>query len=88
MKDLYTNAGGSLSFLIASAGIDVDVYLNTLDYEIEEGYFQKYLPHQTSYTTSGNDNNVGRPTTNNPTENTVKSRSNNGNNIPSPSDNK
>ena len=86
VKDLYMNAGGSLTFLIASAGIDVGVYLNTLDYEIEEGYFEKYLPHATSYTTSGNDEDRGRPETDNPAENTVKSRNSNGNSLPSPSD--
>lgn len=86
MKELYTNAGGSLTFLIASAGVDPDIYLSTLDSEIEDKYFERYLPHQTSYTYSGN--NGGRPETDNPTENTIKSRSNNGNDIPSPSDNK
>lgn len=84
-KDLYTMAGGSLTFLIASAGIDPDIYLSTLDGEIENGYFEKYLPHQTSYTYTG-DNTGGRPETDNPSENTVISRNNGGNNLPSPSD--
>lgn len=88
MKDLYTSASGSLTFLIASSGIDPEVYLSTLDYEIDEGYFEKYLPHQTSFTYSDKGDG-GRPTENNPTnKNTIASKTNNGNNIPSPSDNK
>ena len=89
MKDLYTSASGSLTFLVASSGVDPDVYLSTLDYEIDEGYFTKYLPHQTSYTYTGETSEGGRPTENNPTnKNTIASKTNNGNNIPSPSDNK
>lgn len=88
MKDLYTNASGSLKFLIASTGVDPDIYLSVMDEEIEEGFDKKYLPHQTSYTYTGDkgDDKGGRPETDNPTENTVKSQSNNGNDIPSPSD--
>lgn len=87
MKSLY-DVGGSLSFLIASAGVDVDAYLAVLDDEIAEGYFNKYLPHLTSSTISKGDKVAGRPTTDTPTDNTVKSQNNNGNNLPSPSDNK
>ena len=88
MKTLYTNASGSLKFLIASTGVDPDIYLSVMDEEIEEGFDKKYLPHQTSYTYTGDkgDDKGGRPETDNPTENTVKSQSNNGNDIPSPSD--
>ena len=89
MLKLYTTAGGSLKFLIASAGIDVESYLSVLDEEIDEGVFEKYLPHQTSFTMSGNGTNEGgRPKTTNPSENTIKSQMNNGNDLPSPSDNK
>lgn len=89
MLKLYTTAGGSFKFLIASAGIDVESYLNVLDEEIEEGIFEKYLPHQTSFTMSGNSiDEGGRPKTNNPSENTIKSQANNGNALLSPSDNK
>lgn len=89
MLKLYTTAGGSLKFLVASAGIDVESYLSVLDEEIEEGIFDKYLPHATSFTLSGDSNNTGgRPRTNNPSENTIKSQSNNGNALPSPSDKK
>ena len=87
MKDLY-NVGGSLTFLIASAGVDSEIYLSTLDSEIENGFFEKYLPHLTSNVISKDDNVGGRPKTDNPSDNTVKSQANDGNNIPSPSDNK
>lgn len=88
MKTLYTNASGSLKFLIASTGVDPDIYLSVMDEELKEGFDKKYLPHQTSFTYAGGkgDDKGGRPETDNPTENTVKSQSNNGNDIPSPSD--
>lgn len=88
MKTLYTNASGSLKFLIASTGVDPDIYLSVMDEEINEGFDKKYLPHQTSFTYTGDksDDQGGRPKTDNPSENTVKSQSNNGNDIPSPSD--
>ena len=89
MKDLYTSASGSMTFLIASTGVDPDIYYDVLDSEIEDGIYEKYLPHQTAWT-SNNDtrgsNKGGRPKTNNPSENTLKSQTNNGNAIPSPSD--
>ena len=89
MRSLYSEASGSLSFLIASTGVDVDAYFAVLNSEIEDGIYDKYKPHQTSYTMSKNDSqNGGRPVTDTPTDNTVKSQNNNGNNLPSPSDNK
>lgn len=87
MKDLWLQAGGSMSAYIASCGISPDAYYALLDEEIENGIYEKYKPHTTSYTMSGEDNAGGRPKTDNPTENTVKSQANNGNSIPSPSDN-
>ena len=87
MKGLY-DYGGSLSFLVASTGVDVDAYFAVLDSEIEEGVYERYLPHKTSYTLSKDDDVGGRPKTDNPTDNTVMSQNNNGNNLPSPSDNK
>lgn len=87
MKDLYSSASGSMTFLIASTGVDPDIYYDVLDSEIEEGIYEKYLPHQTSYTISKDDNVGGRPETDTPSENTVKSQMNNGNALPSPSDN-
>lgn len=86
MKDLWLQAGGSMSAYIASCGISPDAYYALLNEEIENGIYEKYKPHATSYTMSGEDNTGGRPETDNPTENTVKSQANNGNSIPSPSD--
>lgn len=89
MKDLYTSASGSMTFLIASTGVDPDIYYAVLDSEIEEGIYEKYLPHQTAWTSTGNvDKNSkgGRPEAENPSENTIKSQANNGNAVPSPSD--
>ena len=85
MKSLYCEASGSLSFLIASTGVDVDAYFAVLDSEIADGIYDKYKPHATSYTMSKDDN-VGRPATDTPTDNTIKSQNNNGNALPSPSD--
>lgn len=87
MKDLYTSASGSMTFLIASTGVDPDVYMSVMDSEIEDGIYEKYLPHQTAWT-SNNDtgDEGGRPKADNPSENTLKSQSNNGNAIPSHSD--
>lgn len=86
MKDLYMSASGSMTFLIASTGVDPDIYMSVMDSEIEDGIYEKYLPHLTSYTTSKDDIAGGRPKTDNPSENTLKSQMNNGNSIPSPSD--
>ncbi|MSS09490.1 hypothetical protein FYJ38_12660 [Clostridium sp. WB02_MRS01] len=80
MSTLYTQASGSLTFLIASSGIDPEIYLSVLDSEIEKGYFKKYLPHLTSNTISKDDNVGGRPTGDCPEENIG------GNSLPSPSD--
>ena len=87
MKGLY-DVGGSLSFLIASTGVDPDAYFSVLDEEIDNKIYEKYLPHLNSNTISKNDDVAGRPKTETPTENTIKSRDNGGNNIHSPSDNK
>ena len=87
MKSLYCEASGSLSFLIASTGVDVDAYFAVLDDEIANGIYDKYKPHETSYTLSKSEDS-GRPTIDNPTDNTIKSQNNNGNSLPSPSDNK
>ena len=86
MKTLYSEASGSLTFLIAASGVDPDAYLAVCDQEIKDGYFEKYQPHQTAYTQSSK-NEGGRPTTDNPSENTVRSQEQLGNELPSPSDN-
>ena len=88
MKTLYSEASGSLSFLIASTGIDPDAYLSVLDEEIASGVFEKYKPHLTSWTATGEsiNNQGGRPEEVNPTnENTLRSKANNSNNQPKPS---
>lgn len=91
MKSLYSEASGSLTFLVASTGVDPDAYFSVLDQEIEDGVYQKYLPHQTSWTlTAKEDNQIldkgGRPSVDNPTnENTIQSKGNGSNNMPKPS---
>lgn len=88
MKNLYLQASGSMTMLIASTGINPDIYFNILDEEYDNKIFDKYVPHLTSNTIAKDDQVGGRPKTDNPTENTVKSQNNDGNNLPSPSDNK
>ena len=84
MKTLYSEASGSLSFLIASTGVNPEVYFNILDEEVENKIFDKYLPHQTSYTLSKKDG--GRPTDDNSTNpSTIQTKANGSNNQPKPS---
>lgn len=92
MKSLYSEASGSMTMLIASAGINPDVYFNVLDEEYDNKIFEKYTPHQTSYTmskdttTEKSDDNGGRPEMTNPTNSsTIQSKSSNSNNQPKPS---
>ena len=90
-KELYLQGNGSLSLWIASAGINPEAFYALLDEEMELGIYEKYKPHITSFTYSKGsdpDNKGGRPETDDPSPNTVLSRSNNGNSIPSPSDNR
>lgn len=88
-KDLYLQGCGSLSLWSAACGISPETFYALLDEEIESGIYEKYKPHDTSYNTSGNNNNnPGRPETDDPSDSTVASRNNNGNALPSPSDNK
>lgn len=87
-KELYLQGCGSLSLWSAACGVQPDVFYALLDEEIEAGIYEKYKPHQTSFTLSSNksDNKGGRPKTDNPSAKTVQSRKNNGNALPSPSD--
>jgi hypothetical protein len=89
-KDLYLQGCGSLTAWAAACGLSEEVFVALLDHEKEEKFAEKYPPHQTSFTLSKKDadKKAGRPETDNPTENTVKSKGNNGNSMPSPSDNK
>ena len=82
MKELYTNGRGSLKAWIASTGWNVEAYLALMDDEKEDGFEEKYPVHQTSYTMSGKD--AGRPSDNtSQNENTIKSKTNGSNNVPS-----
>lgn len=87
MKDLYMTAGGSMSAYIAACGISPETYFALLDEEIENGIYEKYAPHQTSYTFNGeNDNAGGRPVEEDSTNpNTLQTRENGSNKQPSPS---
>ena len=87
-KELYLQGCGSISLWSAACGIRPDVFYSLLDDEIENGVYEKYKPHQTSFTMSGSSDGSkgGRPVTDDPSDKTVQSRSNNGNALPSPSD--
>ncbi len=93
-KELYLQGKGSLSLWAAACGISPDIFFALLNEELEEDIENKYPVHRTSYTQSGSDspsNETGRPTIEstggeitNPS--TMTSRTNNANDIPSPSD--
>lgn len=87
-KDLYLQGSGSLSLWASACGVSPDVLFALLDQENEDGIYDKYKPHQTSYTLSSKDQSTGqgRPETDDPTENTLKSQANDGNSVPTPSD--
>lgn len=87
-KDLYLQGMGSLSLWASACGVSPEIFFALLEQEKDDGIFEKYEPHQTSYTLSSKDttDKGGRPKTDNPTENTIKSQNNNGNAIPTPSD--
>lgn len=87
-KDLYLQGKGSLSLWASACGISPDVFFALLDQELAEDIENKYPVHKTSFTISAKDNEGGRPVTENPTDRTMQSRANNGNAMPSPSDNK
>ena len=88
MKDLYLQGKGSLSLWASACGISPDVFFSLLDQELEEDYENKYPVHKTSFVLSSKDDKGGRPETDNPTDRTIQSRSNDGNNLPTPSDKK
>lgn len=85
-KDIYTQGKGSLAFWAAACGLPTEVFITMLDYELEEDWENKYPVHKTSFTQSPDDDDNGRPIEDNPTEKTMQSRANNGNDMPSPSD--
>ena len=91
MKDLYLQGRGSWQAWVASTGLNFDSYIAMLDEEIERGLEQKYPVHLTSFTITDRDSPddidrtaIGRPrlTKNEPNDNTVKSQTNGGNNVP------
>lgn len=88
MKVLY-GYGGSLSYLIAAAGIDPDVYLTALKSEYDEGVYDMVQPHPTNYTYSAKaekiDETKSVSTAKLTNENTIQSVSNNSNDRPKPS---
>lgn len=84
VKDLYLQGKGSLTLWASAVGISSDVFYAMLDEELENDVENKYPVHVTSYTQSNNDEG-GRPTVDNPTnENTVQSKTNDSNNQPKP----
>jgi hypothetical protein len=86
-KELYLQGKGSLSLWAAACGIEPEVFFALLDEELELGVEEKYPVHKTSFRMSKNDNDKGgRPTSDNPSDATVVSRNNKGNDLPAPSD--
>lgn len=51
-KELYTTGSGSIKAWIACAGFDVNDYMSLMEEELEEGIYEKFKPHQTSFTIS------------------------------------
>lgn len=87
-KDLYLQGKGSLSLWAAASGIAPKAFFALLDEELELDIEEKYPVHQTSATLSSksaDDDKGGRPQMDNPTNsNTIKSKTNNSNNVPKP----
>jgi hypothetical protein len=88
-KELFTVARGSLSYVAVCAGLSKDVFFAMLDEQLEEGILDKYPVNATSFNTSGNSAEVGRPTVEDSgdivtNENTMRSRANDSNNQPRP----
>lgn len=79
-KDLYTLGMGSLKYWIACAGFDPEDYLALMEEEINEGIYEKFKPHPTSYTMSG-ETSAGAPKKDlsDLTDDGVKTRTNGGN---------
>lgn len=87
MDGLYARGKGSLYAWIAATGFNPDNYIALMDYELEEGFEDKYPVHKTSYTTSGNDptNTGGRPASDSDNPASVQTKTNGGNAAPKPS---
>lgn len=57
-KELYTLAGGSRTILYSSAYGDADLYMRLMEFEKSQNFDEKYLPHSTSYTMTGDESSV------------------------------
>ena len=85
-KELYLQGKGSLTLWASCVGISESVFYAMLDEELEKDIENKYPVHKTSYVMSKDDNQGGRPTEDNPTnENTIRSKTNNSNGVAKPS---
>ena len=87
MKALYSECNGSFMAVIAASGMDVESYLSLLDEEKELNFDEKYMPHASMHTQSSSDNKGGRPSISDgdvKNENTLASKSINGNANPKP----
>ena len=87
-KDLYLQGKGSLALWASASGISPEVYFALLDQELEDNIESKYPVHQTSYTysPSGEDSKVGRPTNDDSLNySTLQTKANNTNSVPAPS---
>ena len=58
-KELYTTGSGSLKMWVAASGFDADDYLSLMEEELEEGIYDKFKPHQTSFTFNGDTDDKG-----------------------------
>ena len=85
-KELYLQGKGSLILWASSCGLPADVFTSMVEYEIEQDYENRFPVHKTSYVMSKDDNQGGRPTEDNPTnETTIRSKTNNSNGVAKPS---
>lgn len=60
-KELYLQGCGSISLWAAACGIEPEAFFTILDSEKEDGIYDKYKPHATSYTLSPDSDDAGRP---------------------------
>lgn len=85
MQNLYTQGKGSLIAWIAASGWNPEDYLALMDYEASEKFDEKYLPHPTSFTLTGDNDGGGRPREDDPDNNNTGRSKTHGNKQPRPS---
>lgn len=87
-QQLYLQTGVIRPWIELSTGMNMEEFISMARYEREVLETEKHIfPPQNAYTSSGKDNGAGRPSDNNPTNNsTVSTKTNGGNDLPSPSD--